>query len=341
VLGAGASRHAGYPLANSMGSQLFLWMKEQAGAPGYAARYPAAAQYLEEVLGPPDNIEDMLCNAQKMIDDYENGTPEQRGIRAVLANELGVFTYAVRGWFAEIRQQERALAYRHFAKNIALPGDCIITFNYDVSLDRELALAGKFAVGDGYGFLIENLPRESHVKILKLHGSTNWLALMFGGIKSGFSQIEPGNTFGSRPVIAKDDLGLVACADAVDPGFQRGGGAVPVMIMPTRSKEFFFAANTGIEYVEFWDGLWRQASAALQASDRVVICGYGMLEVDERARELLLNAPKKDAEIVVGSGGRTAQIVGEYRKAGYHRASPATEVMFEKWVDSSMSASVA
>ena len=92
VLGAGASRHAGYPLASSMGSQLFLWMKKQAGVPGYAARYPAAAQYLEEITGPPENIEDMLSNAQKTIDDYENGTPEQRGIRAVLAEELGVLT---------------------------------------------------------------------------------------------------------------------------------------------------------------------------------------------------------------------------------------------------------
>ena len=113
------------------------------------------------------------------------------------------------------------------------------------------------------------------------------------------------------------------------------------MIMPTRSKEFFFAANTGIEYVDFWDELWRQASAALQASDHVVICGYGMLEVDERARVLLLKAPKKDAAIVVGSGGRTAQIVGEYREAGYHRAAPATEVMFEKWVDRTTSTAVA
>jgi hypothetical protein len=334
VLGAGASCHAGYPLANSMGSQLFLWMKNQGALQGYASRYPAAAQYLEEVLGPPNNVEEMLSNAQKMIDDYENGTVEQRGIRAVLAGELGVLANAVRGWFAEIRLQERASAYRRFARDIVFPGDRIITFNYDVSLDRELGLAGRFAVGDGYGFPIESLPENSHVKILKLHGSTNWLALIFGGLTSGFAQFELGNTLGSRPVIARDELAFLGCAHADDPAFQNGGGALPVMIMPTRSKEFFFAANTGIEYVKFWDNLWRQAAAALQAADRVLICGYGMPPADQRARDLLLRSVNRNAEVVVGCGGDTSRIVLEYHAGGYTRARAADEVMFEKWVDS-------
>jgi hypothetical protein len=333
VLGAGASCHAGYPLANSMGAQLFLWMHKQGDAQGFAARYPATAQFFENHFGVVENIEELMTRVQQLIDGYEEETPEQRAIRSVVANERAVLVQAVRCWFAEIRQQGRAVAYRDFARNVVHPDDCIVTFNYDVSLDRELALARRFAVGDGYGFPIETLPCESPVKILKLHGSMNWLALMFGGLKSGFAQFEPGNTLGSRPVIGRDELALLGC-DAADPAFQRGGGALPVMIMPTRSKEFFFAANTGVEYSEFWDDLWRQAARALEVSNRVQICGYGMLPVDERARELLLKAPKKDAEIVVGSGGDTERIVREYREAGYPRASAATEVIFENWVGS-------
>jgi hypothetical protein len=57
VIGAGASFHAGYPLASSMGSSLFQWMKNQTTAKGYASQYPAAARCMEERLGPPDNIE--------------------------------------------------------------------------------------------------------------------------------------------------------------------------------------------------------------------------------------------------------------------------------------------
>jgi hypothetical protein len=340
VLGAGASYHAGYPLANSMGSELFHWMKKQVSATGYAARFPATAQFFEELFGSVGNIEDLMTRMQKMIDDYEDGTSKQRATRSQVANERGVLVEAVRGWFAEIRQQDQAQAYQLFARNIIRSGDCIITFNYDVALDRELGLAGKFAVGDGYGFLIEGLPGKSAVRILKLHGSTNWLALIFGGM-SGFGQIQPGNTLGSRPVIGKNELAFLGCPDASDPAFQKSGGALPVMIMPTRSKEFFFAANTGIEYVEFWNELWQQASAALQASDGVMICGYGMLPVDQRACDLLLNAPPKNAEVTISCGRDTSRIVQEYQQAGYSQTKPAEEILFENLVHKASSASAA
>jgi hypothetical protein len=54
--------------------------------------------------------------------------------------------------------------------------------------------------------------------------------------------------------------------------------------------------------------------------------------IDERARRLLLTAPKKDAEIVVASGERTDGIVKEYRDAEYANAIPAKEVLFHNWV---------
>lgn len=335
VLGAGASRDAGYPLAKTMGLELFQWMKSPTHAPNsYAARFPATAQFLEQTFGPAENVEDLMTAIQTLIERYENGTREQQAERTLVANEYGVLKTAVRAWFAEIQQRavSTSFAYQEFARNIVVQGDCIITFNYDVSLDRELKLAGKFEVGDGYGFPIETLPGRSATKVLKLHGSTSWLALLFGGITSGPFALQPGNTLGSRPVIAKNELSFLGYADAVDPRFTKGGAAIPVMIFPARSKEFYFAANTGVEYVEFWDELWRQASIGLRDAARVVICGYGLNPVDERARKLLLNAPKKDAEIIVASGGDTEPIVRTYQEAGYSRAVPADEVLFHQWV---------
>ena len=82
-----------------------------------------------------------------------------------------------------------------------------------------------------------------------------------------------------------------------------------------------------------WDKLWQQATAALQSADRVVTCGYSLLTVDERARKLLLNVPKKDAEIVIASGNDSVRIVGEYREAGYANVAQADEVVFRKWVE--------
>jgi len=337
VLGAGASCDAGYPLAKTMASELLEWRKRPTHDPdSYAARYPATAHFLEESFAPVENVEDLVTAIHKRIGEYENGTREQRARRTLTANEYGVFKNALRDWFAEI-QRGKALAssaYQDFAKNIVAKGDCVITFNYDVSLERELRLAKRFEVGDGYGFPIEGLPGNSGTKVFKLHGSTNWLALLFGGITSGFSAFQPGNTLSARPVIAKNELSFLGYTDAADPGFGRGGAALPVMIFPARSKDFYFAANTGNEYAEFWDKLWRQAAEALQSAARVVICGYSLLSVDERARKHLLNDPKKDAEIIVASGGDTERIVNDYREAGYARVVAADEVFFNKWVAS-------
>jgi hypothetical protein len=91
----------------------------------------------------------MLSKAQEVIDANENATPTQRESRAVIASNLPVLQEALRGWFAEIQRRDRAHAYQRFARDKVCPRDCIITFNYDVALDRELALANKFAVGDG------------------------------------------------------------------------------------------------------------------------------------------------------------------------------------------------
>src|SRR5208282_5807803 len=179
VLGAGASCDAGYPLASTMASELLQWMMRPThDSNSYAARYPATARFLQESFAPVENVEDLVTAIHKLIGEYENGTREQRIKRAVIANEYGVFKNAVCEWFAEI-QQGVALtssAYQDFARGIVAPGDCVITFNYDVSLERELRLARKFEVGDGYGFPIEGLPGGSKTKVLKLHGSTSWLA---------------------------------------------------------------------------------------------------------------------------------------------------------------------
>jgi hypothetical protein len=339
VLGAGASHDAGYPLANAMGSELFRWMKDVRHPAGsYAAQYPATAQFLEESFGTIANIEDLATAIEDLIAESENGTEEERAKRSVVANEYGVLKNAVREWFAFI-QRGTALSsstYQAFAREIVASGDCIITFNYDVSLERELRLAGRFEIGDGYGFSIEGLPGGSATKVLKLHGSTSWLALLFGGIKSGFSQFSPGSTLGSRPVIGKNELSFLGYSDAaVDPRFARGGAALPVMIFPARSKQFYFGPNTGTEYVRFWNDLWSQARVALQSATHIVICGYSLNAVDKRARELLLGAPKPDAEIVVASGADTKRIVTEYREAGYRKATASDEILFQRLIEKS------
>jgi hypothetical protein len=105
---------------------------------------------------------------------------------------------------------------------------------------------------------------------------------------------------------------------------------MPVMIFPARSKEFYFAPSTGVEYKEFWDDLWHKAYAALRSAARVVICGYSLNPVDKR--ELLLEAPRKEFDVIVASGEDTEQIVRRFREKGYARAVASDEVLFQQWV---------
>ena len=175
VFGAGASRHAGYPFANSMGSDLLQWMKTPREQMYFD--YPGNAVYLEQRFG--NDIEALMRGIQKVIRNRERDF-------TMMANFYKPsLVEAIRELFKEIHQRDQGDAYAIFASRIVKPDDCVISFNYDVSLDSHLCKAGKWSAGDGYGFSLEGLPQDSQVKLLKLHGSINWLAVLFGGRTGG------------------------------------------------------------------------------------------------------------------------------------------------------------
>src|ERR1700730_14462090 len=89
VLGAGASKHAGYPLAREMCKPLFAWMIKQVSSP--PNNYPAAARFLEETVGQCGDIESLLSRAQILIDRGEKlgeHLPKQLGPGADLRDHV-------------------------------------------------------------------------------------------------------------------------------------------------------------------------------------------------------------------------------------------------------------
>ena len=87
--------------------------------------------------------------------------------------------------------------------NLLNEGDTLITFNWDTILDRALYENGIWNIEDGYdirfkaifrdGWEKDTIRKKSKVKLLKLHGSTNWLmpyySVNFETKKRGFSNI--------------------------------------------------------------------------------------------------------------------------------------------------------
>lgn len=328
VLGAGASAHVGYPLISNMSLKLLQWMKKHDSRFDYASR----AKSLEESFGSLSNFEELLIKMTRCVEECPRDNSEGLGRRTQLKSDLFVLSCALREWFTEI-QVNPACAYRSFCLDVVQPGDCIITFNYDVSLDRELRNADKWQVGDGYGFVIPGLPNKSPVKILKLHGSSNWLASLYTNM-AGYGQTAPGFIFGPRPVISDQDMKFLNYDDHRDVSFRGGvSGLCPLIIPPTPSKNFFIDISGKEELKNFFDELWSQAREALKQSEHVVICGYSMPEVDHRARELLLSSIDKGSQISIVSGNNSSdEIANTFRQHGFLNAAPAKRRRFEDWV---------
>jgi len=110
------------------------------------------------------------------------------------------------------------------------------------------------------------------------------------------------------------------------------GGAFPSLILPGRKKEFFYDTSFGFEWEDFWDDLWSQASDAFKRCGKIVLAGYSLLPVDERACDLILKSPPKDAEVMIVSGEQSERIAGDFRKAGFNNISINTNGYFEHWV---------
>ena len=327
VFGAGASRDVGYPLASEMGDGLLDYMLESADP---MAR--PSAEYLIDHFGKSPNIEDLITELQVRIDALKGSQiSEEKTERMRLGNRRGSLGNSIREWFRTIHLNP-APTYAEFSNRIALPGDIVITFNYDDSLERELKRSGKWDISLGYGFPFGVAEDSSDVTVLKLHGSINWLVSLFGGATGGAFIVNPTSSMGDRPVIHQADLQFLGYDNFLGHTYQ-SGGAFPCLIMPGRKKEFFYDTSLGHEYTEFWNNLWSQATETLRGCDRLIVCGYSLLPVDERACDLLLKQPRKGISVEVIAGSQTDRIVNDFRTGGFSDVQGFKGGYFKDWVE--------
>jgi len=66
----------------------------------------------------------------------------------------------------------------------------------------------------------------------------------------------------------------------------------------------------------------------------MVLCGYSMLSVDQRARELLLQQESKKTHVSVVSGSQSERIAVDFRTAGFHNVEVLAGGHFQDWVQS-------
>ena len=327
VFGAGASYHAGYPLASALGGPL---LNEMLRSPD--SWHVAAAEYLSDHFGEPCDFEDWITRILSLRDAAKNDS--NRGLEyRRLGTRLGVLIESLSEWFRRIGNESTAPLYGEFADRIVHAGDVVITFNYDDALDRELKRAGKWdAFSQGYGFLLGNGEHISDVLLLKLHGSINWVWNPFGGARAGSFFTGSWPSLGLAPVMLPRDLKFLGYDDPSGAGIYQSGGALHSMILPGRSKQFYVETSLGIEQAEFWERLWSRAEEALRACGKIVVCGYSLPVADQRARELLFETPPKSASIEVVAGGDSERIASEFKSAEFSNIITFGRGHFEDWL---------
>jgi hypothetical protein len=313
VFGAGASAHAHYPLASNLWQSMEEWVLLD-------NTYRSVVDKVHEPYDDSKPFEVFLAELDDRI--FHASDSCECKVLESLRNEI---QYMAHDYFNSIRGNLAEL-YRLFAQDILTPQDAVITFNYDVSLDRELCRSGKWSVLTGYGFVIGQPTTSPSCKLLKLHGSSNWIAQLFGGLQ-GVGTISPDEPpLGSRPVIPDPEM-IYLGTDLVDRGFRNGAHFKPSFIMPAANK--IFGPH---EWEDFWDSLWLQAGQAIAASDEVHIIGYSLPEYDNRARDLLLRKMSRETEVSICCRSGTNDLVKLFRDSGFTNARAAADGTFEGWL---------
>jgi hypothetical protein len=319
VLGAGASFHVGYPLTTKLGVELIEWIARN---PRDRIHWIDAAEI--RALFPS------LANFEEIISELENPSPGSK-IEGLPKWKRGSLLAGIREglceYFDAIKSNAAPL-YCQLAERVLSPGDTMVTFNYDVSLEAELRKVGKWDIGNGYGFLLgDGITPQSSVQVLKLHGSTSWIDILFDGARGGdYGAVGADGALGARPLILPQYFEFFGYPREVrDPRFRGGGSSrAGSMILPARTKVFEARSP-------FWDHLWSQAASALSKATEIAIIGYSLAPTDERARELVLGAANKIASVSICCGGDNARITQEFADAGFSSVESSSNY-FEDWL---------
>jgi hypothetical protein len=340
ILGAGASAHAGYPLASRLLQALSDWLDSASESEHWVAPCRNRILQVRETFGTLDDFEGILgkleAYGQKRVrptgpvtyrqdpkDIFHDCTEGFRGVDDATSDAPAEGFYpqylrsdlimALREFFHQAEQSRTGqTAYDSFAEQKIGSDSLVITLNYDVALERALANAGKWDIGTGYGFTAFAGRDPSPTALYKLHGSVNWFQAPM--------QDNP------PPLMFSRDLKLLGYEDLADTRVGTNGVGINnagTLILPDPEKRFFWE--------RFWSPLWNGAAQRLRAAREVFIHGYSMPVSDLKARELLFGNINPDATINVHCRSTSVRIADEFRSRGFARVQAFPEIGFEAW----------
>ncbi len=272
VLGAGVSYHARFPLAWELLTQVYERLsaeerKQLVEAIRYFYPYEASARKPDALVKQVKVEEFMsLLDMSNWFNERLPSTffrpPAIQALQVRLLQEISALMLQRQ----RAAEEENRVGYMDAFVAKLRRTDTVVTFNWDVLLDRCLRHANwrpAFHPGQGSG------PRD--ILVLKLHGSIDW----YHGQDLEMT---------SHPDVSRvqSQLYQVSYAALLDGTAPVRAGAAPFVVPPT-----FFKDVRGTNDLE---DIWKTAFERLQQADEIHFCGYRLPPEDMYARFVLRRA---------------------------------------------------
>jgi len=364
VLGAGVSKCVGYPVGTALFNEIDKYVRESGNLTdrfNYREDWNGLRHWLETNTDPAiaqayrtKNIEHLftiLDFAAELRNDaflsvaFAGRGSEERAAQSVAFEAFdqrikdyqqyrGILLWALEHYFAwrheddyESSRTKDWDSLREFA-DLLSPGDVVITFNYDATLERVLWGQGKWSPSDGYGFdLVFQKSRhdrtpvpfdDSQIVVLHLHGATGWyrrpaFAPDFEVPQGRGSGALPREAFGAAPPGTNISL---------DPQFLRGLGisevdaCLPDLLTTANERHVVLHPSFLKDYERDEQGshalvaLWQKAAQVLREAEHTFIIGYSLPKADVAALTLLLTSLPRGTVTVVNPTGKDVMRLG-------------------------------
>lgn len=360
LFGAGASHHYDlnrFGVSVPLASGFFEAFNSLPTSQGFGAHIGPLISFLEHYKGvPPDrvatwseNIESFMTSIESKLEDFK----AKKKRRRLSAKEFGdVWSYGtvfnnMNFIFANVLNESQngaSTSLYHMLLETCSPNDSFITFNWDTLLDRALVDTGGWSPQDGYGVSFASVldgtwkktisgkrQYKTNWKLLKLHGSTNWLVPYLGvhwqSLK--YQSIVPKSDrvflywHTSLPYLTHNGRWrggyAPTCYGYYPPNIpgrlfnqaeiSAGPGKVILKTTPRLFSPFAESGDRGVAsspllitpvrqkkydmYASTIGSLWKQAAETLKTANRIVIVGYSFPPTDVRALGLLRTALSK------------------------------------------------
>lgn len=268
VIGAGFSKGAGYPLTSdllpevwshlSSSTQTLLEKVVRFHHPYFEPRRKKSFPNIEEVLTQISVNLDMFSSSRIVEGNFRREDLER------VRHEL---LYTIATWFHSLFSAALSKDWLlHFAEVLKRERATIISFNWDLLLDR--LLFGD-PTAESYG-LSDSLPTGP--VLLKPHGSLNWFA--GDQVKSvptaKLHLLLDGPRDTDRVYCFRHPRGIKSTV---------GRQYMPLLITPTFAKEF--------DSNPVYEKLWKRVTRALSTARKVVFVGYSLPPSDLQAQFIL------------------------------------------------------